>query len=258
MPFYRAYFFFKKQPPSVVTPDGNSGLGQGGTVKPPINNPIPPSPAPANVVPPQGGDIKPPAPTIEPDIRNLNAAVLDINNRPIENLVAGQTIKLTSEYTVMAAPDVKTVDVEENRYFILPDGTRTQDMIRTIQRETGTVVSKATMTLPSGILSGTYTYVVTVKVGKKINKATQTVIVAAVEKKPDQDKTITQREIDDYLAEGKQFFDRGKYELCIEKMKEVIKRDNGNREAKQYIRMASEKINNIKRQFSNPTFGGSE
>lgn len=73
-----------------------------------------------------------------------------------------------------------------------------------------------------------------------------------------QEHDVKQGEIDAYLSDGKNFFENGKYELCIEKMREVVRRDNNNREAKQFIRMASEKINNIKQQFSNPTFGGSE
>lgn len=70
-----------------------------------------------------------------------------------------------------------------------------------------------------------------------------------------QEQAARQREIDDYLADGRRFFENGKYELCIEKMREVIRRDSNNSEARQYIRMASEKINNNKRQFPPPPGG---
>jgi outer membrane biosynthesis protein TonB len=94
---------------------------------------------------------------------------------------------------------------------------------------------------------------------EKIRQEAEREALAKVEaEKQRQEQAVRQREIDSYLSDGRRFFENGKYELCIEKMREVIKRDNNNPEAKQYIRMASEKINNIKRQFSNPTFGGSE
>ncbi|MEW6418075.1 MAG: hypothetical protein AB1480_08140 [Nitrospirota bacterium] len=94
---------------------------------------------------------------------------------------------------------------------------------------------------------------------EKIRQEAEREALAKVEaEKQRQEQALRQREIDSYLSDGKRFFENGKYELCIEKMREVIKRDNNNPEAKQYIRMASERINNIKRQFSNPTFGGSE
>lgn len=65
-------------------------------------------------------------------------------------------------------------------------------------------------------------------------------------------------EIKDYLAAGRKYFDMGKYELCISKMEEVLKRDKNHPIAIQHIRMANERINKIKKEFSNPTFGGSE
>jgi len=72
------------------------------------------------------------------------------------------------------------------------------------------------------------------------------------------EQAVKQQEVDSYLSDGKRLFENGKYELCIEKMREVIKRDNSNPEAKQYLRMASERISNIKNKFKNPTFGGAE
>jgi len=91
-----------------------------------------------------------------------------------------------------------------------------------------------------------------------IKQKERATIAKFVAKTQRQEQEAKQREIDDYLTEGKQFFENAKYELCIEKMKEVIKRDNSNREAKQYIRMASNKINTIRQEWSHPNFGGSE
>lgn len=218
---------------------------------------IPPEPPIINSAPaltPGGGAVRPPAPIVEPEIRNLNAVVLDANDRPIASFVPGQTIKLTSDYEISASPDTNAVTVEENNYLVMPDGNKTPDAIRTKQRGTGSYKTGVSITMPDKLLPGIYTYVVTIKIGDKISKSTQPITVASVP--PDQ--TDKQREIDEYLADGRRFFENGKYELCIEKMREVIKRDSNNSEAKQYIRMASEKINNIKKQFSNPTFGGSE
>lgn len=73
-----------------------------------------------------------------------------------------------------------------------------------------------------------------------------------------QEQAAKQREIDDYLSDGIRFFNNGKYELCIEKMKEVVRKDNNNQQARQYIKMARDKINDIRNQFSHPVFGGSE
>lgn len=209
------------------------------------------------VTPPEGPDT-PPVPHIEPVIENLSVSMLDMNNNPIANLVSGQTIKLESEYTIVAPPDLKMVEVEENNYLVMPNGTRSPDAIRIKQRGTGRVMSKQSITLPNELPPGFYTHVATVKVGDKINKATQIVMVASGGNEPGQDPLIIRREIDDYLTEGKRFFENGKYELCIEKMKEVIKRDNNNSEAQQYIRMATQKIEDIRNHFRNPTFGGSE
>jgi hypothetical protein len=61
-----------------------------------------------------------------------------------------------------------------------------------------------------------------------------------------------------YLQEGKRYFDMGKYELSIEKMKEVLKRDKNNNEANRYVQMAQERLEKAKSQFRNLTFGGQE
>ncbi len=73
-----------------------------------------------------------------------------------------------------------------------------------------------------------------------------------------QKEAARQREIDDYLSDGKGFFENGKYELCIEKMKEVLRRDRNNREAERYIQIAQQRLSDAKRQFENLKFGGQE
>jgi len=73
-----------------------------------------------------------------------------------------------------------------------------------------------------------------------------------------QEQAIRQQEIDDYLADGKRFFENAKYELCIEKMKEVIKRDSNNEEAKNYKQMSEDKIKEIIWNSAHPTVGRSE
>lgn len=60
-----------------------------------------------------------------------------------------------------------------------------------------------------------------------------------------------------YLEDGKRYFSLGKYELSIEKMKEVLVRDSNNHEAQKYIQMAREKLDEIDRQFKNPKVGRS-
>ena len=70
-----------------------------------------------------------------------------------------------------------------------------------------------------------------------------------------QEQAIRQREIDTYLSEGKMSFQKGKYELCIEKMKEVLKRDRNNYEAEKYVRMSQDEQEKINKQFKNPNVG---
>lgn len=60
-----------------------------------------------------------------------------------------------------------------------------------------------------------------------------------------------------YMQEGKRYFDMGKYELSIEKMKEVLKRDRKNHEAERYIQMAQNKLDQIEKEFVNPNIGRS-
>jgi hypothetical protein len=67
----------------------------------------------------------------------------------------------------------------------------------------------------------------------------------------------TGREISSYLAEGKQHYSEGKYERCIDKMEEVLKRDPNNQEAIQYKKMAKDKLDAIDREFKNPEVGRS-
>lgn len=64
-------------------------------------------------------------------------------------------------------------------------------------------------------------------------------------------------EVSAYLQEGKSYFNSGKYELSIEKMKEVLKRDRHNYEADRYIRMAQDKLDEIEMEFRNPNVGRS-
>ena len=92
----------------------------------------------------------------------------------------------------------------------------------------------------------------------KIKRDTEKEALARVEaERQKQEQLIKQREIDDYLADGKRFFENGKFELCIEKMKEVLKRDRENAEAIQYMAMAQEKLKEIENQFKNPEVGRS-
>ena len=59
------------------------------------------------------------------------------------------------------------------------------------------------------------------------------------------EKLATQQEGLRYFQEGKDFFDKKKYELCIEKMKEALKRDSSNNDAGRYISMAYENLAKI-------------
>ncbi len=231
----------KEQPPN---PQGNQ-------------SPAPaPAPAPAAGSTTGNGDVQPPPPIIEPQIMDLKASVLDTNDRPISSFVAGQTIKLASQYEILTSPDVKTIEVEENNYLVAPNGSRTPDAIRTKQVDSATgILSSLSVTIPDGFPPGIYEHVATVKVGDKVSKATQPITVASVQKMPESDQVVKQQEIRDYLAKGKQFFEMGKYELCIEKMKEVLRRDRNNYEAGRYIQMAKKKLDQIEIEFENPTVG---
>ncbi|MFH1014978.1 MAG: hypothetical protein V1762_03565 [Nitrospirota bacterium] len=56
------------------------------------------------------------------------------------------------------------------------------------------------------------------------------------------------------LQDGRRYFEK----LCVEKMKEVLRRDRNNREAERYVQMAQQMLNEAKRQFQNLKFGGQE
>jgi hypothetical protein len=116
----------------------------------------------------------------EPAIKDLQPELMDVKNRPIESFTSGQPIKMVSEYTIVAAPDVKTVEVEENNYLIAPDRTtRTRDIVRKHQRGVERIVAKQTVTFKE-LLPGKYTHVAIVKIGDKIEQSEQTIEVAAM------------------------------------------------------------------------------
>lgn len=114
----------------------------------------------------------------EPAIKDLKPELMDTKNKPIESFTVGQTIKMVSEYTIVASPKVKNVEVEENNYLVMPDGTRTPDAIRTKPRQVQRVVAKQTVTLPKELLPGKYTHVAIVKIGNKTEQSEQTIEVA--------------------------------------------------------------------------------
>ncbi|MEW6418074.1 MAG: hypothetical protein AB1480_08135 [Nitrospirota bacterium] len=116
----------------------------------------------------------------DPAIKDLNADLLDTRNQPIESFSGGQTIKMASEYTIVASPEVKNVQVEENNYLVMPDGTRTPDAKRTKSRGVQRVVAKQTVTLPKELLPGKYTHMAIVKIGDKTEQSEQTIEVAAM------------------------------------------------------------------------------
>ncbi len=87
---------------------------------------------------------------------------------------------MASEYTIVASPDVKNVEVEENNYLVMPDGTRTPDAIRTKPRDVQRIVAKQTVTLPKELLPGKYTHIAVVKIGSKTEQSEQTIEVAAM------------------------------------------------------------------------------
>jgi len=116
----------------------------------------------------------------EPGIKDLKPELMDTNNKAIGSFTAGQTIKMASEYTIVASPKVKNVAVEENNYLVMPDGTRTPDAMRTKQRDVQRVVAKQTVTLPKELLPGKYTHVAIVKIGDKPEQREQTIEVLAM------------------------------------------------------------------------------
>lgn len=116
----------------------------------------------------------------EPAIKDLKPELMDMNNNPIESFTAGQTIKMASEYTIVASPEVKNVEVEENNYLVMPDGTRTPDAVRTKPRDVQRVVAKQTLTLPKELVAGRYAHVATVKIGDEVTEKVQTFEIASL------------------------------------------------------------------------------
>lgn len=117
---------------------------------------------------------------LDPAVKDLNAELLDANNQPIKSFAGGQTIKMASEYTIVASPEVQQVEVEENNFLVMPDGTRTPDAIRKKPRDVQRVVAKQTITLPKELLPGKYMHVAVVKIGSKAEQSEQTIEVAAM------------------------------------------------------------------------------
>jgi len=58
-----------------------------------------------------------------------------------------------------------------------------------------------------------------------------------------------------YLSEGKSHYNKGEYKLAIMSMKEVIRRDDTNREAERFIQLASKELDRIKKEFEYPETG---
>lgn len=58
-----------------------------------------------------------------------------------------------------------------------------------------------------------------------------------------------------YLSEGKSHYNKGEYKLAIMSMKEVIRRDNTNREAERFIQLATKELDRIKKEFEYPEIG---
>ncbi len=113
-----------------------------------------------------------------PTIKDLRPELLDTNNHPINSFRAGQTIKMASEYTIVASPEVKNVEVEENNYLVTPDGTKTPDAIRTRLRDVQTVIAEQTIMIPKEILPGRYIHVAIVKIGNQTQQREQTIEVS--------------------------------------------------------------------------------
>ena len=87
-----------------------------------------------------------------------------------------------------------------------------------------------------------------INVGKTINKE-------ALQK--NEKIGFDNNEISVYLEDGIKYYENGKYELSIEKMKEVIRRDRTNYIALKYIAKAQNKLNRIDQEFEKPTVGRS-
>lgn len=117
---------------------------------------------------------------LTPDVKQLQPMLLNANDQPIEYVAAGQTIKMASEYTIVASPDVATVEVEENNFLVMPDGTtKTPKAVRLKERKVQRIVAKQTITLPKELVAGRYTHVATVKIGDKVTEKKQTFEVAS-------------------------------------------------------------------------------
>ena len=80
---------------------------------------------------------------------------------------------------------------------------------------------------------------------------------AAIKTPKNEVNVMWAQEIGQYMREGKKYYYEGKYELCIAKMEEVLKRESSHKEAQKYIKDAKARLADIERQFKNPNVGGS-
>lgn len=116
----------------------------------------------------------------EPFVKDLNPMLLDSENNPIQTFSGGQTIKLASNYTIIASPDVDKIDVEENNYLINPDETQTKETTRIKSRGVERISARQSITLPKELAPGNYTHIAIVRIGDKIEKKEQTITIAAL------------------------------------------------------------------------------
>ncbi len=63
------------------------------------------------------------------------------------------------------------------------------------------------------------------------------------------------QQINQYLAEGIDYYTKGKYELAINNMNEVLRRDSNNREATRYLERSRKELERIKTEWENVTTG---
>jgi|GEM_PF-5338485 len=118
---------------------------------------------------------------IAADIRDLSPQLLDQYNNPVVSLAPNQTIKMVSEYTIVASPGVTHIQVKENNYLIMPDGSKTQDTIRTVMRGVQRVQTKQSITLPDRLPPGIYTHVAVVMIGDTAYQSEQYIEVTAMQ-----------------------------------------------------------------------------
>ncbi|MEI7747647.1 MAG: hypothetical protein WCI81_01090 [Chlorobiaceae bacterium] len=187
-------------------------------------------------------------------IVNFTPMIFDAHKRPIASIKSGEAVSLGMRYELLIPKDSRNQqrNVVEYNTLIASNGHRIDypGLRRESIRSRGGTEAVISITIPKGLVAGQYTHYASLTVDGRTYEKSQLIFI-----KDDAKSQVNQQEVSSYLQDGIRYYESGKYELSIEKMKEVLKRDRSNNRASQYINMARNKLDEIDQVFQNAPVG---